>query len=305
MNAWNEYVDDVKSSVTSVFEGMAVTMSYMFRKPQTVQYPFHPSRPNERIGGPDTLPERYRGFLEVDMDICTACLACERACPIDCIKIDVEKVEVPGEAKPVRAMTRFDIDMAKCMYCGLCQEPCPTNAIRHTKHFESSVAHLEHLLVRFVPAGEPVVPFKVKKGAAYDTNVYGSIAQRLYVDHAWDMPAIKFPEIARTQKKGKGPKLPPDPFSRPFTERAKAALGVEVPKLAVLLEEAMAGTDCGACQYPTCKEYSVAIAKGECVETHRCEPGGDDSQIEATQIVLAWKGIDSREKLPAAPAPAA
>ena len=38
-----------------------------------------------------TLPARYRGFLEVDMDICTACQACERACPIDVIAIDIEK----------------------------------------------------------------------------------------------------------------------------------------------------------------------------------------------------------------------
>ena len=59
----------------------------------------------------DTLPFRYRGILEVDLDICTACLACERACPIDCIVIDAEKDKPAGGL----VMTRFDIDMAKCM----------------------------------------------------------------------------------------------------------------------------------------------------------------------------------------------
>jgi len=39
----------------------------------------------------DSLPERYRGFLEVDMSICTACQACERACPINVIAIEIEK----------------------------------------------------------------------------------------------------------------------------------------------------------------------------------------------------------------------
>lgn len=284
------YFSNIKNSVTSVFEGMAVTMSWMFRKPSTVQYPFHPSNPSLKIGGPETLPDRYRGFLEVDMDICTACLACERACPIDCIKIDVEKIKGP-DGKEVRAMSRFDIDMAKCMYCGLCSEPCPTNAIRHTKHFESSVAHLEHLLIRFVDPNNPVVPFKVKKDAAYDTVDYGSIAKKLYVDRAWDLPKIKFPEIPRKTGKKKE-KVIADPFTRPLSERAKGAKGADPKRLAIILEEAMAGTDCGACQYPTCKEYSQAIARGECPETFRCEPGGTDSQIEAAQIMMVFKGVD-------------
>src|SRR5687768_14171737 len=113
------YFGNIKESVTSIFEGLAVTMSHMFRAPSTIQYPYHPSDPATKIGGPDTLPDRYRGFLEVDMDICTACLKCEKACPIDCIRIAVEKTQIDG--KEVRALTRFDIDLAKCMYCGLCQ----------------------------------------------------------------------------------------------------------------------------------------------------------------------------------------
>ena len=58
----------------------------IFRRPYTIQYP---DRTPVRVQ--DTLPFRYRGILEVDLEICTGCLACERACPIDCIVIDVEK----------------------------------------------------------------------------------------------------------------------------------------------------------------------------------------------------------------------
>src|SRR5262249_17980162 len=74
------YVGNIVQSAKSVLEGMAVTFSYMFRKPTTIQYP-------DRVPMPvsEMLPERYRGFLEVDMDICTACKACERECPINCI----------------------------------------------------------------------------------------------------------------------------------------------------------------------------------------------------------------------------
>jgi NADH-quinone oxidoreductase subunit I len=297
MEATQTYFTNIRESVVSIFDGLAVTMSHMFRAPSTIQYPYHPRQQDVPLGGPSTLPDRYRGFLEVDMDICTACLMCEKACPIDCINIDIEKVTPPEEpeAKPVRAMVRFDIDMAKCMYCGLCQEPCPTNAIRHTKHFESSVANLEHLVARFVDRSEPVVPFKVKKGIEYVTDAHGAIAQGIYVDTQWDLPPIKFPEIPRSTGK-KADVGPVDPFVKPLSDLALSAKSVDQKKLALILEEAMAGTDCGACQYPTCEEYSVAIAKGECSETFRCEPGGADSAIEAEQIVLVHRGEWEKRK---------
>ncbi len=153
------------------------------------------------------------------------------------------------------------------------------------------MAHLEHLTARFVERGKPVVPFKVKKGIDFGARTYGEIANALYVEPAWDRAAIEFPTIPRKSKK-KESKVIPDWFSRPISERAKSAKGVPMAKLAIILEEAMAGTDCGACQYPTCKEYSQAIAKGECSETFRCEPGGADSAIEAGQIMAIWKDLD-------------
>ena len=145
------YFGTIWRAAKSIIDGMAVTLSYAFRPPITVQYP-----DRTPIPVPDTLPERYRGFLEVDMDICTACKACERDCPINCIVIDLEKVD------GIRAMTRFDIDMGKCMYCGICVENCTSDGIRHTGDYErathdrdATVVTLFEATFGFEPADEP------------------------------------------------------------------------------------------------------------------------------------------------------
>jgi NADH-quinone oxidoreductase subunit I/NAD(P)H-quinone oxidoreductase subunit I len=185
MSAVAAYLSNITRSAYSIFEGMAVTMSWMFRKPVTIQYPYHPSAPERVLGGPETLPERYRGFLEVDSEICTACLACERACPIACIAITVDKVQgASPEAKAERMMTRFDIDLGKCMYCGLCSEPCPTGAIRHTQHFEAATSNLSNLIAHFVDATRPVAPYKVVKGEEPKTAPRGAIIARMFVKPA-------------------------------------------------------------------------------------------------------------------------
>ena len=69
------YLKNMREAIGSIFEGMAITASHLVRKPYTIQYP---DRVPVRIQ--DTLPFRYRGILEVDLEICTGCLACERAC---------------------------------------------------------------------------------------------------------------------------------------------------------------------------------------------------------------------------------
>lgn len=154
------YFAKLAATCRTVFDGMAITFSHLMRKPVTTQYP---DRMDVRVQ--DTLPYRYRGMLEVDLEICTGCLACERACPIDCIVIDAKKDKEAGGI----VMTRFDIDMAKCMYCGLCSEPCPTGSIHHTPEFEGADYSLESLVHRFID--EPVLAFKPKKGVEPDPAI--------------------------------------------------------------------------------------------------------------------------------------
>jgi formate hydrogenlyase subunit 6/NADH:ubiquinone oxidoreductase subunit I len=155
-----QYFQHIKETVMTIFEGMSVTCSHFVRKPYTIQYP---DRLPVRVQ--DMLPFRYRGILEVDLEICTGCLACERACPIDCIVIDAPKDRQTKEM----LLTRFDIDIAKCMYCGLCSEVCPTGSIHHTTEFEGADFSLESMIRRFVK--QPVVAYKVKKDGETDPVV--------------------------------------------------------------------------------------------------------------------------------------
>ncbi len=149
----SNYFQNIKEATTSIFEGLTITLSHMVRKPVTLQYPDKTPRPIT-----DLIPERSRSWLRVEMDTCTACLNCEKACPIDCIKITTIKEEGAG-----RVMTGFDIDMAKCMYCGLCTDPCPTGAIHFIPEFERSTYSLDQMVERFIPENEKVVPYKPPK----------------------------------------------------------------------------------------------------------------------------------------------
>ena len=147
-----QYFKNIYLLLVSILEGMAVTMSYLFRRPITIQYPYKMEESIDTV-----LPLQFRGILEVDLPYCIACLRCANTCPIDCIAIDLEK---NAETKE-RFITRFDIDISKCMFCGLCVEGCSTGAIHHTKIFNGTSHYIENLVLEFVDT--PVRPFKKPK----------------------------------------------------------------------------------------------------------------------------------------------
>lgn len=121
-----EIVDGVQSTTT----GLGMTARFIWENvtdkegeanAMTLDYPVHPAN----------IPEGYRGHLFNDVDRCTLCKSCSRACPIDCITMEGEL----NENSKFR-VSRYDIDLSKCIYCGLCVQACPTDCLTMTKGYE-------------------------------------------------------------------------------------------------------------------------------------------------------------------------
>ena len=202
------YVGNIADTVQSFWHGMSITLSYLLRRPITTQYPDRTPLPVA-----DLLPARYRGLLEVDETICTGCLACERACPIACIQMNVEKD--PGNPK-ARVVTQFDIDEAKCMFCGLCVEPCPTGSIQHTREFEGSVRSVRNLIVRWADPLAPFPVYKVPKGVTYYPRApLGELLKAKLAARPWDAPGPTY--------------LPPEPAGPPEVKAAAEAAPAAKP----------------------------------------------------------------------------
>lgn len=176
------YFGNIWTAASSFYEGLSVTLSWLFRRPMTIQYPDKIEKPIE-----EQLPERYRGILEVDIRYCIGCSACMRTCPIDCITVEVAKHPESG----TRMLTRFDIDISKCMFCGLCVEVCPTGCLHHTTLFEGTNGRIENLILRYV--GTPVEPFKLKKGEEYPIDRTGGIG-RAHIRSFFAPPPEEFVE---------------------------------------------------------------------------------------------------------------
>jgi NADH-quinone oxidoreductase chain I len=142
-----QYFVDMYLAVSSALKGMGVTIKHIWRKPVTLQYP------DERW----VLPERYKGFVHNNIIRCDACLQCARACPVDCIYIEVE-----GKGKD-RWMTRYAIDYNKCIWCGFCTEPCPTNAITMSHDYDHSVYFRQSYVYEYVASDNPVPSNREKR----------------------------------------------------------------------------------------------------------------------------------------------
>jgi NADH-quinone oxidoreductase subunit I len=118
-----------------LISGMWLTLTYMFKEPVTVNYPFEKGPLSPRFRGEHAL-RRYPNGEER----CIACKLCEAVCPALAITIEAEAREDGS-----RRTTRYDIDMTKCIYCGFCQEACPVDAIVEGPNFEFAAETREEL----------------------------------------------------------------------------------------------------------------------------------------------------------------
>ena len=136
------YFNNIASGVKSFLSGLALTWDHFKNKKEkvaTLQYPHEKFPvPEKNIGFEHSEYNVIRSRLHVDIDDCIGCLQCERACPVDCIKIDTIKPPKDSEydcgktshdTQKKMIVPRFTIDMSECMYCNLCVYPCPEECI--------------------------------------------------------------------------------------------------------------------------------------------------------------------------------
>lgn len=119
MGAWFR---NVVLAIRTIAQGMYLTLWYVLQTFRRRAFTEHFAYPEK----PVPIRPRYRGFHRFDLTTCIGCDKCARACPVDCIYIDKEKVPPPGKGFRV---TGFKIDYTKCMFCALCVDPCPVDCI--------------------------------------------------------------------------------------------------------------------------------------------------------------------------------
>jgi NADH-quinone oxidoreductase subunit I/NAD(P)H-quinone oxidoreductase subunit I len=138
--------------IRSLVRALSASLPYLFnanpntlRKEVTEQYPDPVSSKTV-----DDLPPRTRGLVQNDIDQCIGCHECAKACPVDCISVESERLEDTQK----EWVALFDIDHSKCIFCGLCVEVCPTNSLTHSKRYEAAATDRKAMIESF-GRGEP------------------------------------------------------------------------------------------------------------------------------------------------------
>jgi NADH-quinone oxidoreductase subunit I len=116
----------------SIFKGMAITFSHLFKKRPTISYP-EQQRPFSGV---------FRGLHILNRDEegrerCTACGLCAVACPAEAITMEGAERQ-PGEEHLYREekyAARYEVNMLRCIFCGLCEDACPKDAVYLSQTF--------------------------------------------------------------------------------------------------------------------------------------------------------------------------
>lgn len=111
---------------TGILRSIYLSFKQMSRGTITLQYP------HEKL----VLPERARWKVAIKLDEggahkCTACRACEKACPDYVIELDIATNEDRS-----KHIDHWRYEVGACMMCGLCVEACPFDAILMSHDYE-------------------------------------------------------------------------------------------------------------------------------------------------------------------------
>jgi len=115
-----------KLYLPAILNGMAITMSHLFKKKATISYPEETRE----------FAPVYRGHHvlkrdEAGAERCTACGLCAVSCPAEAITMTSAERKSGEEHlyREEKYAAVYEINMLRCIFCGLCEEACPKEAI--------------------------------------------------------------------------------------------------------------------------------------------------------------------------------
>lgn len=125
------------------FRALKTTLVNAFRKPTTFEFPKVIRPRAERIRASFALPDDENGEMA-----CIGCLACERICPSQVIKMkSTGKKDSPVTGKKRQYVETFVLDLGACIQCELCVQVCNSDAIFMVKEPEQPAYSREELVL--------------------------------------------------------------------------------------------------------------------------------------------------------------
>jgi len=129
--------------ILDALRALGTTLKNAFRKPTTYEFPKVIRPRAARLRTSFALPDDEHGELA-----CIACLACERICPSQVIKMKSGgKRESPVTGKKRAYVDEFVLDLSACIQCELCVQVCNSDAIYMVREPETPAFAREDLVL--------------------------------------------------------------------------------------------------------------------------------------------------------------
>lgn len=107
-----------------VFHLGKMTLSSMFKKPETLLYPLETKEP----------PQGLKGSIAIDPSTCILCGMCSRNCPCGAIAVD-------------KAARTWSINHFRCIQCQYCARTCPKGSLTMLPHYTMPATKIEDEVV--------------------------------------------------------------------------------------------------------------------------------------------------------------